>query len=52
MTRGATLLYTVIDTEGHEPVVIKGMRLDEEANQRYLRVIQLKMFSVRRAFAG
>lgn len=34
LSRGATLFHTIIDTEGHEPAVIKGMTLGDVAHQR------------------
>lgn len=36
-------IYTLIDTEGHEPAVIKGMVLEDKANQKLFRCFNLKL---------
>ncbi len=37
------LLYTAIDTEGHEPLVILGMHLDVEANRQRFSAFQFEL---------
>jgi len=39
----ASTLYTIVDTEGHEPKVIRGMRLDQVDNQRRFPLFQFEL---------
>lgn len=45
LPRGATLLHTIIDTEGHEPAVIKGMVLGDVAHQRVFNTFHFEVGS-------
>ncbi|KAL7508666.1 hypothetical protein ACHAXN_005742 [Cyclotella atomus] len=38
-------IYTLIDTEGHEPAVIKGMALEDKANRQLFPVFQFEVGS-------
>lgn len=42
-TTGAKLVYTVVDTEGHEPLVVKGMQLGERENRAHFSAFQIEL---------
>ncbi|KAL7534413.1 hypothetical protein ACHAWF_004828 [Thalassiosira exigua] len=39
----SSVLYTVIDTEGHEPKVIRGMKLDDAENRKRFPLFQFEL---------
>jgi FkbM family methyltransferase len=41
--KGLSLFYTSIDTEGHEPLVIKGMHLENECNRMIFSAFQYEI---------
>ena len=38
--------YLVIDAEGHEPLIIQGMHLEQEQNRRKFSAFQIELGSV------
>lgn len=37
------MLYTIIDTEGHEPKVVQGMNLDQVESQKQFSLFQYEL---------